>query len=42
MYSFNNSIRKYLNIEPIIIGAGIKTGIMINTDNPKKLVQIEL
>ncbi|HCY06247.1 MAG TPA: type III pantothenate kinase [Erysipelotrichaceae bacterium] len=37
MYSFNNSIRKYLNIEPIIIGAGIKTGIMINTDNPKEV-----
>ncbi|NLC96295.1 MAG: type III pantothenate kinase [Erysipelotrichaceae bacterium] len=37
MYSFNNSIRKYLNIEPIIIGAGIKTGISINTDNPKEV-----
>ncbi len=37
MYSFNNSIRKYLNKEPIIIGAGIKTGISINTDNPKEV-----
>lgn len=37
MHSFNNAVRKYLNKTPIIIGAGIKTGISINTDNPKEV-----
>lgn len=37
MYSFNNSIKKYFNREPIIIGPGIKTGIRIKIDNPKEL-----
>ena len=37
MYSFTNSIRKYLHVEPIIVGPGIKTGISIRVDNPKEL-----
>lgn len=37
MHSFNNGIRKYLDIEPILIGPGIKTGISIHTDNPKEV-----
>ena len=37
MYSFTNSIRKYLLLEPMIIGPGIKTGISIKTDSPKEL-----
>lgn len=37
MYSFGNSIKKYFNKEPIIIGPGIKTGIRIKIDNPKEL-----
>lgn len=36
-YSFINSIKKYINKEPIIIGPGIKTGISIKIDNPKTL-----
>lgn len=35
MHSFNNSIRKYIHKEPIMIGPGIKTGISIKTENPK-------
>lgn len=35
MHSFNNSIRKYMSKEPIIVGPGIKTGISIKTENPK-------
>ena len=27
MYAFNNSIRKYIHKEPIIVGPGIRTGI---------------
>lgn len=37
MYSFTNCIRKYLNLNPIVISSGIKTGISINTDNPKEV-----
>lgn len=37
MYSFTNSIKKYFNKEPIIIGPGIKTGISIRIDSPKSL-----
>lgn len=37
MHSFNNSIRKYIHKEPIIVGPGIKTGISINIDNPREL-----
>ena len=37
MYSFTNSIKKYFNKEPIIVGPGIKTGIRIKIDNPKEL-----
>lgn len=37
MYSLTSCIKKYLNIDPIIIGPGIKTGIKVNTDNPKEV-----
>ncbi|MDD3049087.1 MAG: type III pantothenate kinase [Bacilli bacterium] len=37
MHSFNNSIRKYIHKEPIIVGPGIKTGISIKIDNPREL-----
>lgn len=37
MYSFSNSIRKYLKKEPIIVGPGLKSGISIRIDNPKEL-----
>ncbi|MBR5207847.1 MAG: type III pantothenate kinase, partial [Erysipelotrichaceae bacterium] len=35
MYSLTNSVRKYLKLEPIIIGPELKTGIQIRTENPK-------
>ncbi|MGL5979186.1 MAG: type III pantothenate kinase [Erysipelotrichaceae bacterium] len=37
MHSFNNSIRKYFQKEPIIVGPGIKTGIEVKTENPKSV-----
>lgn len=36
MYSLTNSIIKYFNYNPIIVGPGIKTGIKVITDNPKE------
>ena len=35
--SFSEAIRKYLNLEPVIVGPGIKTGLRVNIDNPKEL-----
>ena len=35
MHSLRNSIYKFFNLEPIIVGAGIKTGIQIKNENPK-------
>lgn len=37
MYSLNNGIRKYLDITPVIIGPGTKTGIKIATTNPREI-----
>lgn len=37
MYSFINSIKKYFKKDPILVGPGIKTGILIKIDNPKEL-----
>ena len=37
MYSFNSGIIKYLGCHPIIVGAGIRTGIRIETANPKEV-----
>ena len=35
--SFSEAIHKYLNLEPVIVGPGIKTGLKVNIDNPKEL-----
>lgn len=35
MYSLTNAVRKYLKVEPMIIGPELKTGIEIRTENPK-------
>ena len=35
MYSIEHMIRKYFNIDSIVVGPGVKTGINIKYDNPK-------
>ena len=35
--SFSEAIHKYLSLETIIVGPGIKTGLKVNIDNPKEL-----
>lgn len=37
MHSFENALRRYFDISPIIVGPGIKTGITISTDNPREV-----
>ncbi|QSX07122.1 type III pantothenate kinase [Sedimentibacter sp. zth1] len=37
IHSFTNSIKRYFNIEPLVVGPGIKTGLMIKSENPKEV-----
>jgi type III pantothenate kinase len=37
MYSLERMSTKYFNLEPLIIGPGIKTGLNIVTDNPREV-----
>ncbi len=37
MHSLEGGIVRYLKVKPIIVGAGIKTGIKIVTENPKEI-----
>ncbi len=37
VYSFTSAIIKYLNIEPLIVGPGVKSGVSIHYDNPKEI-----
>ncbi|MCK5811985.1 MAG: type III pantothenate kinase [Clostridiales bacterium] len=37
MYSLLHSIRKFFNLEPLLVEPGIKTGLNIKIDNPKEL-----
>ncbi|MEE3393417.1 MAG: type III pantothenate kinase [Lachnospiraceae bacterium] len=36
MYSFRRGIVRYIGVDPIIVGAGIRTGLKIMTANPKE------
>jgi len=35
--TFDNLCRKYFNIEPLMVGAGTKTGVKIRMDNPREV-----
>ncbi|MBL4930620.1 type III pantothenate kinase [Clostridium paridis] len=37
MYSLEHMIRKCFNVDPVIVGPGVKTGINIKYDNPKEV-----
>ena len=37
MYSLLSAIRKYLNQEPMVVRAGMKTGINLRMENPKEM-----
>ncbi len=37
MYSLEHAIRKYFNLDPIIVGPGTKTGINVKCHNPKEV-----
>lgn len=37
MYSLEHAIRKYLDINPLVVGPGTKTGMRIKYENPKEV-----
>lgn len=37
MYSLEHAIRKYIKVEPIVVGPGIKTGMNIKIENPREV-----
>ena len=37
MHSLTSALIRYLHIQPMIVGPGIKTGIKIQTDNPREV-----
>lgn len=37
MHALTGAVRRYLKTEPLIVGAGIKTGIRITSENPKEI-----
>lgn len=37
MYSIERMIKKYLGVNPLVVGPGVKTGINIKYDNPKEV-----
>ena len=37
MHSFENTIKRFFGIEPIVVGPGVKTGITIMIDNPREV-----
>lgn len=37
MHSFGSAIIKYMKVTPIVVSSGIKTGLKIQTDNPKQI-----
>ncbi|MDD3840489.1 MAG: type III pantothenate kinase [Clostridia bacterium] len=37
MYSIERMVNKYFDVQPIVVGPGIKTGINIKYDNPKEV-----
>lgn len=37
MYTLQHMVRKYFELEPLVVGPGIKTGINIKYDNPKEV-----
>lgn len=37
MHSFGSAIIKYLGVKPLVVSSGIKTGLKIQTDNPRQI-----
>jgi len=37
LYAFQKACRRYLKINPLVIGKGLKTGMRVRTDNPREV-----
>lgn len=36
-YSLEKALRRYLDLDPVVVGRGIRTGMKIRTDNPREV-----
>ena len=37
LYSITKACRRYLEVEPLVVGSGVKTGMRVRTDNPREV-----
>ena len=37
LYSITKACRRYLDVEPLVVGSGVKTGMKVRTDNPREV-----
>ena len=37
VYPITKACRRYLKVEPLVVGSGVKTGIQVRTDNPREV-----
>ena len=37
LYNIEKAVRRYLHVEPLVVGSGIKTGMRVRTDNPREV-----
>ena len=37
LYSITKACRRYLDVDPLVVGSGVKTGMKVRTDNPKEV-----
>ena len=35
--TFNELFQRYFNIQPLVVGPGVKTGVRIRYDNPREV-----
>ena len=37
LFNLTKACRRYLDIEPLVVGSGVKTGMRVRTDNPREV-----
>lgn len=37
LYSYDKACRRYLDVEPLVVGRNLRTGIKVRTDNPREV-----
>ncbi len=37
LYNIEKAVRRYLHVEPLVVGSGIRSGMRVRTDNPREV-----